>query len=51
VLPALAETSGDRPLTLLFPARDPAHNNAVALREYLLGVSKIALEEVGEEPN
>ena len=36
VLSALAETSGDGPLTLLFAARDPAHNNAVALREYLM---------------
>ena len=36
VLSALAETSGDGPLTLLFAARDPAPINAVALREYLM---------------
>jgi len=49
-LSALAETSrGDR-LTLLFAARDPVHNNAVALREYLLRASKMAREEIGEEP-
>ena len=50
VLSALAETPGDGPLTLLFAARDPAHNNAVALREYLLRASKRAVEEIGEEP-
>jgi uncharacterized protein YeaO (DUF488 family) len=48
---ALAAISGDRPLTLLFAARDPVHNNnAVALREYLLRASKMAREEIGEEP-
>jgi uncharacterized protein YeaO (DUF488 family) len=36
VLSALAETSGDGPLTLLFAARDPTHINAVDLREYLM---------------
>jgi uncharacterized protein YeaO (DUF488 family) len=49
-LSALAETYRGGRLTLLFAARDPVHNNAVALREYLLRVSKIALEEIGEEP-
>lgn len=47
---ALAETSRGGWLTLLFAARDPAHNNAVALREYLLRASKMAREEIGEEP-
>jgi len=49
-LSALAETSRGGRLTLLFAARDPVHNNAVALREYLLRASKIALEEIGDEP-
>ena len=49
-LSALAETSRDGRLTLLFAARDPVHNNAVALREYLLRASKMAVEEIGEEP-
>ena len=49
-LSALAETSRGGRLTLLFAARDPVHNNAVALREYLMRASKIALEEIGEEP-
>ena len=48
-LSALAETSGGGRLTLLFAARDPVHNNAVALREYLLRASKMAWEEIGEE--
>ena len=47
---ALAETSLGGRLTLLFAARAPVHNNAAALREYLLRVSKIAREEIGEEP-
>ena len=38
------------PALLLFAACDPVHNNAVALREYLLRASKIALEEIGDEP-
>ena len=50
-LSALAETSSGSRLTLLFAARDPVHNNAVALREYLLRASKMALEEIGEKPN
>jgi len=49
-LSALAETSGGGRLTLLFAARDPVHNNAFALREYLKRGSERALEEVGEEP-
>jgi uncharacterized protein YeaO (DUF488 family) len=49
-LSALAEASRGGRLTLLFAARDPVHNNAVALREYLLRASKIALEEIGDEP-
>ena len=49
-LSALAEASREGRLTLLFAARDPVHNNAVALREYLLRASKIALEEIGDEP-
>ena len=47
---ALSTVSGDRRLTLLFAARDPLYNNAVALREYLLRISKIGLRETGEEP-
>jgi len=49
-LSILAETSSGGRLTLLFAARDPVHNNAVALREYLMRASKIALEEIGDEP-
>ncbi|MEA3276841.1 MAG: DUF488 family protein [Pseudomonadota bacterium] len=49
-LSALAETSRGGWLTLLFAARDPVHNNALALRKYLLRASKRALEEIGEEP-
>ena len=49
-LSALAETSRGGRLTLLFAARDPVHNNAVALREYLLRASRITLEEIGDEP-
>ena len=49
-LSALAQNSCDGPLTLLFAARDPAHNNAVALREYLLQASKRSVEEIVEEP-
>ena len=41
-LSVLAETSRGGRLTLLFAARDPVHNNAVALREYLLRVPKMA---------
>ncbi len=47
---ALAETSRGGRLTLLFAARDPVHNNAVALREYLQRASKRALGKIGEEP-
>ena len=47
---ALVEVSRDDSLTLLFAARDPVHNNAVALREYLKRASKIALEEIGDDP-
>ena len=36
--------------TPLFAARDPVHNNAVALREYLLRASKTARQQIGEEP-
>ena len=49
-LSAQAETSRGGRLTLLFAARDPVHNNAVALREYLLRASKRTLKEIGEEP-
>jgi len=49
-LSVLTETSSGGRLTLLFAARDPVHNNAVALREYLLRASKMAREEIGEEP-
>jgi uncharacterized protein YeaO (DUF488 family) len=49
-LSILAETSSGGRLTLLFAARDPVHNNAVALREYLLRASKMAREAIGEEP-
>jgi uncharacterized protein YeaO (DUF488 family) len=49
-LSVLAETCSGGRLTLLFAARDPVHNNAAALREYLLRVSKMAREEIGEEP-
>jgi uncharacterized protein YeaO (DUF488 family) len=49
-LSALAETSSGGRLTLLFAARDPIHNNAVALHEYLLRASKMAWEAIGEEP-
>ena len=38
-LSALMETNRGGQLTLLFAARDPAYNNAVALREYLLRTS------------
>lgn len=31
----LLEEAGDRPITLLFGARDTEHNQAVALKEYL----------------
>jgi uncharacterized protein YeaO (DUF488 family) len=48
-LSTLAETSGGGRLTLLFAARDPVHNNAIALREYLLRASKTARQEFGEE--
>ena len=48
-LSALAETSRGGRLTLLFAARDPVHNNAVALREYLLRLAKMAPKEIGEE--
>jgi uncharacterized protein YeaO (DUF488 family) len=47
---ALAETSSGGRLTLLFAARDPVQNNAVALHEYLLQASKLAWEAIGEEP-
>jgi uncharacterized protein YeaO (DUF488 family) len=47
---ALAETSRGGRLTLLFAARDPVYNNAVALHEYLLRASKMAREAIGEEP-
>jgi uncharacterized protein YeaO (DUF488 family) len=50
-LSALAETSGGGRLTLLFAARDPVHDNAVARREYLLRASKMALKEIGEGPD
>jgi uncharacterized protein YeaO (DUF488 family) len=49
-LSALAETSRGGRMTLLFAAHDPVRNNAVALREYLLRASKMALEEIGEDP-
>jgi hypothetical protein len=42
-LSGLAENSRGGRLTLLIAARDPVHNNAVALREYLLRASKMAL--------
>jgi len=35
-LETLRAAAGDRPLTLLFSARDGEHNQAVALRAYLL---------------
>ncbi|MCX8066345.1 MAG: DUF488 domain-containing protein [Anaerolineae bacterium] len=38
----LLEMAGSGPLTLLFSARDRQHNQAVALREYLLLRSKEA---------
>jgi uncharacterized protein YeaO (DUF488 family) len=47
---ALAQASRKGPITLLFAARDPVHNNAVALREYLLRASKMARGDIGEEP-
>lgn len=49
-LSVFAETSSGGRLTLLFAARDSVHNNAVALREYLLRTSKTAREEIGEDP-
>ena len=50
-LSVLAEASRGGRLTLLFAARDPVHNNAVALREYLLRASKMTRQEIGEEPD
>jgi uncharacterized protein YeaO (DUF488 family) len=50
VLSVLAETCSGGRLTLLFAARDSVHNNAAALREYLLRASKTAREEIGEKP-
>lgn len=32
---ALLDEAGDRPLTLVYAARDERHNNGVVLREYL----------------
>jgi uncharacterized protein YeaO (DUF488 family) len=31
----LLEETGDQPITLLYAARDPDHNHAVVLAEYL----------------
>ena len=36
----LLALADDRPLTLLFAAKDPAHNNAVALRDWLTGPTR-----------
>lgn len=36
VLQPILDAAGDGPVTLLFGARDPEHNQAVVLRDYLL---------------
>lgn len=45
----IVEAARMRPVTLLYAARDPDHNNAVALRDYLLLSTKTARKSAGRK--